>query len=80
MVSLGSGKYPSSSMSRPVFALKYGVSFHEVIQRGSAPSSSSLLVQESPPLIVPMGQDAEEEEEYYKFMSLVYCSNGFGQI
>jgi hypothetical protein len=73
----GSGAFPSSSMSRPIYASKYGASFHEVVQRGSTPSSLSLLVQESLPLVIPMDQDAEEEEEYYRSVSLVYRFNGF---
>jgi hypothetical protein len=56
---------------------KSGASFREVVQRSYAPSPSSLLVQEAPPLVIPMGQDVEEEEEYYRSMSLVCHFNGF---
>jgi hypothetical protein len=72
----GSGAVPSFSMSRLVYASKSGASFPEVLQQSFAPSSS-LLVQESPPLVIPMGQDAEEEEEYYRSVSLVFRFNGF---
>jgi hypothetical protein len=73
----GSGDFPSCSVSRPVSASKSGASFHEVVQWSSSLSSSSLLVQEAPPLVIPMGQDVEEEEEYYRSVSLVCRFNGF---
>jgi hypothetical protein len=73
----GSGVFPSSLGSRPISTSKSGASFCEVVQHNSDLSSSSLLVQEAPLFVIPMGQDAEEEEEYYKFVSLVCHFNGF---
>jgi hypothetical protein len=71
-----SGAIPSISVTRSVSISQSGVSFRDVVQWDSAPSSS-LLVKEAPSLVIPMGQDAEEEEEYYRSMSLVCRFNGF---
>jgi len=72
-----SGAIPSISISNPVSVSQIRLSFRDVVQRVSAPLTSSLLVQESPSLVIPMGQDVDEEEEYYKSMSLFCCFNVF---
>jgi len=55
--------------------LQSGASFRDIVQEVSAPLSSSFLVKEAPSPVIPMGQDAEEEEEYYRSVSLVCCFN-----
>jgi hypothetical protein len=71
------GVIPSIFVLKSGSVLQSGASFRDIVQRVSAPSSSSFLVQEAPSLVIPMGQDVDEEEEYYRSMSLVCRFNGF---
>jgi hypothetical protein len=65
---------PVSATSSPV--LQPGACFCDIVQGVSAPPSSSFLVHEAPSLDIPMGQYVEEEEEYYRSVSLVCHFNG----
>jgi len=71
------GVVPFIYVLKPGSILQSGASFQDVVQKVYAPSSSSFLVQEAPSLVILMGQDVEEEEEYYRFVSLVSRFNGF---
>jgi hypothetical protein len=73
----GRGVVPSISLSKLGSILQSGASFRDIVQKESAPSSLSLLVQEALSLVIPMGQDVDEEEEYYRSVSLVCHFNGF---
>jgi hypothetical protein len=65
------GVAPTISKLKLGSVLQPGASFPYIVQEVYAPSSSSFLVTEAPSLVIPMGKDVEEEEEYYRSMSLV---------
>jgi hypothetical protein len=66
----------ASRLSTPVFSVfqVFLLALPSVIL---IPPSSSFLVNEAPSLTIPMVQDVNDEEEYYKSMSLVCYFNGF---
>jgi len=73
-----SGAIPSILVAKQILVSQSSVSFQYVGQRDYASSSySSLIVKEPPSLVIPMGQNAWDEEEYYRSVSLVCHFNGF---
>jgi hypothetical protein len=52
-------------------------SFHDVVQRDPTLPSSSCMVLEATYFTIPMGQDNDDEEEYYRAMGLVCRFNHF---